>query len=326
MKIVFIILYAIFILSCTEKNTGTEETTHQLESMRDLLLSEKYGYDYISRTLSKEREQRFELSKEYYFEGLQLYQNNEIETALLKFEEAIQTCSNQGAFYYHYGLCLMDLCDYYNAEKAFFRASQFCPGTSQESIDEYMHPLYTFDHNGILREKYFAYYNLACLYAITDKLEASMEKIKEALEYGYPYIEHLFNDPDLQKLYNTSPDIQNQIRTIYENGFINTILGERYEHSYGSTEIVYFFIDKENITKTHITTSPPVFYGTYEIINYHIMIKYHKKSGQRGYGDMIAAVGNGGVYEYYESYEQNIEKYEILSIKEMLSSEEWEKM
>jgi tetratricopeptide (TPR) repeat protein len=335
-NIIFAMFCIIFILSCTGKNKEPEKITFPSESisgkeasaksenMKNLLLKENYGYERMTDNEGLQ----FELSKEYYFEGLRLYQNNEIEMALLKFEQALQTSSNKGAYYYHYGLCLMDLKDYVNAEKAFLRAIKFCPSVSHSSFyDEYMNnTLYTFDENGVVREKYLSYYNIACIYSITNNLEASLEKLKEALEYGYLYINYLFDDPDLKNLFNKSIDIKNEISDVYENGFINTVLRDSYHYVYGSNELFYFIKDEENITRRLISTTHPVFYGTYEIKNYHIIIKYYKETGERGLGDIIIAIGNGEIYERYEPYEQEIERYEILSIKEISTSHEWEKM
>jgi len=185
-------------------------------------------------------------------------------------------------------------------------------------------PLYTFDNNGAPREEYFTYYNLACLYSIQNKLDSSFNYLKEALEHGYPYLNHLFNDVDLSNLLNSSDYTRNQIQKIYDDGFINKFSGETYINSYASYSANYIFINDTDIRKSVSNESNSSYYGIYEIKNYNIIINYKRETGRRGYGEIIIATGNGNIYEKYEPYDKEIDESQILSIKKILNSQEWE--
>lgn len=46
------------------------------------------------------------------------------------------------------------------------------------------------------------HYNLACSYALTKNYKTAVEVLKKAIELGYNDFNHLFNDPDLECLYD----------------------------------------------------------------------------------------------------------------------------
>lgn len=293
----------------------------QDSNVMNLILSENYGYDYFNRTLYDQRVSRYNQSKIHFFEAIKLYGINEFKAAMSELERAIQLCSH-GVYYYHYGVCLMDIHDYQNADKAFEKALQFFRywNPFYESWDDGRSPLYTFDQNGAPREKYFSYYNLACVYSIMDNLNSSFNSLKEALEYGYPYIEHLYNDPDLNNLLNNSEDIKNQIRIIYNTGFVNTFSRKSFEYSRASEWDEYVFINNTNIFVRSTRDFDHVRYGTYEIRNYQIVIHYNRETGKSGEG-YISGGGVMGAYEHYIPYENRINEQEIINIKDM--SELW---
>lgn len=47
---------------------------------------------------------------------------------------------------------------------------------------------------------YFALYNIACCYSLTHKISPAREYLTAAIKAGYPYIDHLLDDTDLNNL------------------------------------------------------------------------------------------------------------------------------
>jgi tetratricopeptide (TPR) repeat protein len=357
MKKYYMFVCIVLLLSCTNKNKNQEETDKasysfdgevQLESEintdsigndkislpkviyytsttsnSDKLLMEYYGYDHFGLISDKDKKLLYDRSKEIFFEFLRLYQNNEIQEALLTIEAGIELYP-LGVYYYHYGNCFMDLHNYENTEKAFLKALQFLyfEIPFEEPYYYGKNPLYTFDHNNAPREKYFTYYNLACIYSHEEKFDLALEYLKEALEYGYPYIDHIYNDPDIYGLLDSSENIKDLIREIYNDGFVNTLSYKKYYYGRRSEFDEYSFTsDIDIITQT--SYSGTYFrYGTYEVKNYQIIIKYYKVKGTEGRNEIFGG-GVWGAYEYYEPFEDEIQMDEILSMKEM--AKVWER-
>jgi tetratricopeptide (TPR) repeat protein len=247
-------------------------------SVREVLLDDKYGYESVGYYgLSYvERERRQLQSKEHFFEAIDAYNKNAVYLSMLNLESALKLYT-LGVYYYHYGVCFMDIHDYEYAEKAFFKALQIIDHRNPYyESDSNMRPIYTFDNNGAFREKYFIYYNLACIYSLTNRLDLAQDNLKEALENGYPYIEYLYNDPDLYNLFNSSTEIRSQIQEIYDNGFINTLSGRAFEESYASTYNAYYFNTDRDIN-LRANNRFQARRGTYEIKNYQIIIRYNSE-------------------------------------------------
>jgi len=289
-----------------------------IQSQNADILAENYGYDYFNKTLYEERVRRSDQSKIHFYEALRLYKNNSFRAAMAELERAIQLCT-EAVYYYHYGVCLMDIHDYQNADKAFLKALQFFG--SWTPISAAFHGgrslLYTFDQNGVPREKYYTYYNLACVHSMMYNLDTSFNYLKEALENGYPYIEHLYKDPDLQNLLNSSGNIKNQIQTLYNNGFVNTFAERSLEYGRASEWDEYVFVDSKNIFVRSTRDFNHVRYGTYEIKNYQIIMRYDRETGYRGEGPLPGG-GVMGRYEHYIPYANRISELEIINIKDAL--------
>ena len=295
------IICCIFFCFCSKKEElSLEKISVQVQKTRyesDLILEEKYGYNVFNNYHSEEKEYRRNQSKEYYFEAMRLYQSNQFENAILEFENALKQYT-YGVYYYHYGICFMNINDYDRAEKAFLRAIQYFDYSNPFYYDR---PLYTFDNNGAPREEYFSYYNLACVYSIINEIESSSKYLIEALEYGYPYINHILEDNDLYNLFNSSENIKAKIKQTYDDGFVNLFSGNAYDYSRASEWDGYFFIDNTNIRNERrgFQYFEHARFGTYEVRNYNILINYNKETGKEGVG----YIQGGGVMGAYEKYE-----------------------
>ncbi|TGK82977.1 tetratricopeptide repeat protein [Leptospira noumeaensis] len=104
--------------------------------------------------------------------------------------------------YYLLGNIYMDLQNYQLAEKAY----------KLSLIDNFL-------------TKPITLYNLACLYSLTKNEDAAFKILKEALLTGYPYLDYIKKDKDLEYLRNTKnwdSFQQKYIRIKNENNFIGT--------------------------------------------------------------------------------------------------------
>jgi tetratricopeptide (TPR) repeat protein len=315
-------IFGLFLFFFILNNIQAQEINYEVS---DLLLSEDFGYEYVGRTLSEERDRRDKLAETIYYDFIKLYQNKKYKEAILKIEDAIKQVPH-GVFYYYYGNCFMLINNYKYAEKAYLKAITMFDWIFNQWWQIYNNEkdfCYTFDNNGMAREEYFTYYNLACTYSIINKLDLAFINLKKALEYSYPYIDHLFKDPDLNNLFNSSEDIKKQIQKIYDDGFINKFTGKAFHFARASDVDYYYFIDDKNIRNESNRDFGYARSGIYEVKNYLIIAKYSRERGRRG----INPVPGGGVmgaYEKYEPYKNQINKTEIISIIKM--SDLWEEI
>jgi tetratricopeptide (TPR) repeat protein len=299
---------------------------------RDVLLApdyrNEYGggeYKYTSGewdVLQKVSEKYFDLASTkaaYNYRSLEL-----IEVAL-----SIYTT---GIYYYHYGVCLMDIQEYENAEKAFIKAAKYFDGRSlygtSFGIDTpKKQEFFSYDENGAAREIYFTWYNLACIYSIGNEFEKSFQYLKKALEWGYPYINSLMNDEDLTNLFQSDSAIKDRIKAIYDDGFKNTLAQKAYEQWVVNDAVLYRFFDDESIIAEHLTSDDRdhKYYGSYKIKNHQVLISYNREMGGKGEGPLP---GGGTItpYEKYIPYDKTIDRIGRLSIMEIVENrrKNWE--
>jgi tetratricopeptide (TPR) repeat protein len=316
-----IILCIIFVINC---NLTAQEWSLKTKAQ---LLDKGYYYSFGLYRYDKEDINNLAInSKKHYFMANEYLKKGDLNNALEYYEIALSMYA-WGAYYYQYGVCLMDMGDYESAEQAFKNASNVMLYEYPYSmIAPYVYhksernTIYTFDMNGVVRENYFSYYNLACIYSLTGRLNESISYIKLAIEYGYPYFNHIFTDPDLSNVFNlsNSMEIKEEINLLYSAGTVNNVSGKSYsELTSPASFAIYEFIDD-----SHVKTSFYSFgdqggglnnelYGTYKIINYHIIIYYDKETGRERQNHYI----NGkGIIEAHG--------YEYISIKEII--DKWE--
>ena len=294
------------------------------------ILTKDFRYTFISRTIYDRKSACYSSSNDLFFNALRQYQENDINSALEYIESAIKTYPIS-IYYYHYGVFLMKIGNFKDAEKAFNVAIHFAFFETALRED---HSLYTFDNNGFPREIYFAYYNLACIYSINMDLEKSMEYLIYSIERGYPYIDYIFSDVDLSNLLKSDNNIETLINNKYQNGFKNILTGKIFVHDLATCDLGYYFVDDENVKK-HVPASDireNILYGTYEIKNYNVYIHFHRETGRKGVvGTESGAAGDTMYYTDYNDYSSDLDKNEVLSITdmvsgEMVSGEEWKEV
>jgi tetratricopeptide (TPR) repeat protein len=299
---------------------------------RDQLLAEDY---YGVRRREHNEDKYINLlnnSKGYFFKAKEYHNKKDYKNALANYEIALSMYS-WGAYYYQYGLCFLDMEDYVNAEKAFLIAIRNI--RYDRPYDNYYlykepllikNPIYTFDNNGIVKELYFSFYNIACIYSIKKRIEDSFKYVILALEYGYPYLNHIFSDVDLVNLFNSpnSAKYKNEINRVYSAGAVNNVGGKTFMARPGPNDAVgYEFIDNNRVKRHDYTSDDKdrVLYGTYKVSNYHVIIKYNRVTG----GEGVNAIGAGTItiYDKYIPYDKNINETEYISLKEQEMLEDW---
>jgi len=284
---------------------NSEENSNQIKT----ILKKEYGKN---DSFSESNTEIYLKSNKYYFQSLQSYKNNELDRAIELIETAIETMPI-AVYYYHYGDFLMERNDYENAEKAFFKAFQLFDNYYCQPFVNYKMPnsdkwgkrnnVYTFDDNGIPREVYFTFYNLACIYSKRMELEKSYDFLVWAIEWGYPYIEYLFDDSDLNNLLISNNEIKDKINNIYLKGFVDEFAGKIVDFSQASTHILYSFGDDNTVYKESELGYPRfdtgyTENGTYIVKNYHIIINFYEETGLIGIGEGKVMGGN----IYYDDY------------------------
>jgi len=264
-------------------------------------------------------------ARDYFFKANEYRDKQDYENALKYYEIAL-SIYDWGAFYYHYGSLLIDLGDYENAKRAFNRAIDKIQWDHPYSMVAPYYPIwgrnniYSFDSSGIARELYFSYYNLACMYSINNRLQDSEDNIILAIKNGYPYLDHILADPDLENLFNApnADQIKDRINQAYSAGTVNTVGGKTFYYRPGPNDSVeYKFINGREMRKHFLSWDDRdrIYHGTYIVKNYHVIIYYNRTTGSKGIGGYSR--GGNMVYDYYEPYDKSIDDFEYISLAYM---------
>jgi WD40 repeat protein len=188
-------------------------------------------------------------ARDYYLKAMEFYNKMEYEKAIDNF---ILACKSYDfpVVYYQLGLCLMDAGNYSSARTAFSKSIALAP--RYYYYDDRMDSgadLYTHDNKGIRREGYFAYYNIACIESLIGNINIAYDYLTLAVLHGYPYIDHIRNDNDLNNLftYNDGGYLK-AIERLYDSVRQNQVAGRgyvRHEPQGGFDE--YYFEDEDSI-------------------------------------------------------------------------------
>jgi len=297
------------------------DKVYTLKTM-DELLAERYSSNIFHYSYDEYGIKAYH-ARDYFFKANEYRDKQDYENALKYYEIALSVY-DWSAFYYHYGSLLMDMGDYENAEKAFNKAiNKFHYYSPYSLIAPYYdkwgrNNIYSFDSSGIARELYFTYYNLACMYSINNRLQESEDNVILAIENGYPYLDHIFADPDLENLFNSpnADQIKDRINQVYSDGMVNNVSGKTYEYMPGPNDLVEYEFINDREMKLHLRTSDDldhIKYGFYIVKNYHVIIYYNRVTGRRGYGEAFNAGVNTG-YSNYAPYDESIEDFEYISL------------
>jgi hypothetical protein len=218
-----------------------------------------------------------------------------------------------GLVYYYLGLCLMAIDSLELAERSFEHTIEFFFnrdlhwGVISPWGEEL---LFSCDNNNVKREPYFAFYYIACIESLRNNIDSAFRYLCEALYHGYPYIDHIRNDPYLRNLFMDRRRLQ-EIERIYNAGSQNNLIGKYFDvfgidSGSGYTQYIYFR-DQRTI---EVLIDNYEWYRyedeTYEIKNYTVFSEAFFWS-----------------YHYYETYVRRFEglDYHGVNYREIRSGE-----
>lgn len=263
----------IFVYNADGKNPYLNKSSQKYNELQ-YILDKKYSknegnYSYIDN------------AKEYYLMSLEYHKNDDHEKAIDNLIIANRV-HLFGITYYQLGMCLLDIGDFENAEISFNKA------LDTMVYDRQMEDQYTFDNNGMERENYFALYNIACIKAKKGDIKDSFEYLCRAIFRGYPYIDHIKNDPYLKNLLeHDNGTYSKQIEDIFAQGSNNDVAGKAFKLNWGGAGQEYHFLDenKINIFNGSVWPDPAGWIsGNYKIKNNLIMvsnIEYHYNEDEK---------------------------------------------
>ena len=139
------------------------------------------------------------------------------------------------------------------------------------------------DKNGIVKESYFSLYNIACCYSILKQYQDAEYYLKFSVLAGYPYLDHILKDSDLENLFSTKKELKTEIQNIYKKGNSKDILVDKQIHVDNLEGTIYsFFKDSEGnyrFTKqagSYLDIAKHEIYGEgeFEFQNFKIVLKY----------------------------------------------------
>jgi tetratricopeptide (TPR) repeat protein len=242
------------ILACgNEKKENNQDNDIMTLSYLDDENPKYYELEFILKEDYSNNEDPI-LARNYYSKAIEFYNKMEYEKAIDNF---ILSCKYYDfpIVYYQIGLCLMDIGGYDLALTSFSKSLALTPryyyydrpyyhGRIDSGTD-----LYTRDNNGIRREGFFAYYNIACIESLKGNIDIAYDYLTLAVLHGYSYIDHIRNDNDLKNLlsYNDGAYLK-KIEQLYDSVRYNLVAGRgyvRYEPLGGFDE--YYFESEDRI-------------------------------------------------------------------------------
>jgi hypothetical protein len=273
LSIILFVLSVLFV-SCTQKSEEinsdriefgniTQSQNSFIENNQELIKNQLESLDvFIDKYLDKnsdeyqkllsvlEREPNYYMEmvgniRRYYSLAMEYYKNNQYGNAIENLILASGDIDTFNLLYYQLGLCLMDIGDLETARMFFEKSAKL---KHVNIFDD----LFTTDDNGLKQERYFPYYNIACIESLKNNIEESFDWLCQSIIYGYPYINYLKNDADLNNLFTSEKGsfYLSQIDEIYNNQaeiVKNALIGKGYRFSYGDRYEEYHFIDSYHV-------------------------------------------------------------------------------
>jgi hypothetical protein len=278
-------------------NAYLDKTSPQYRQLLSIL---REGYN--KEAFFFDDESKLENVKKYYSLAIGYYNQKKYETAIDNYIDACKIYTF-AIVYYQLGLCLMDAGDYETTKVVFEKSINL---RGNENMEEFV----TFDANGVERESYFSYYNIACIESLLNKINSSYEYLCQAIYHGYPYIDHIKRDADLRNLFTYNNGVfLREVEKIYNAGSNNLVAGKGYEWAGGNAAWDYYFIDNGHmlIQAWSVWPDPGGWISAeYEIRNYIIIaknIQYHYDEKERWKSEKLifyvrdfVSLGGDGIY------------------------------
>lgn len=132
----------------------------------------------------------------------------------------------------------------------------------------------------IFEKYYYSLYNIACSFALLGKYEDADTYLQKAIYAGYPHLDYLLKDEDLQSYFSRNTDLKNKILNLYQKCNNSTLIANKIIlHGRGpSSGDKYIFCDDGISVVMHdVSVDAKGNYklnGTYKIINNFIVIDF----------------------------------------------------
>lgn len=292
-KCIFVSMLIFSFLGCKVRRAGTKES-----------------FDLETVSTAKESETQNLPQKKYGG----LYSDSDLDT-ILKQNDAIYN-RNAIAYYYAGNRCA-DGEAYQEAAKLYAMAAEAfqCSSYKYSKVgwDNKWEESYpgTLDENGECKEFYFSIYNLSCCMSHLGFLELAEAYLYNAIIAGYPYLNHLLSDPDLEKLYNSANGnaVKEQAKKLFVCGNdADFFAGKELEMS-DASDVWYFHFNSngqdafcyvDSNFSSPYSDEPWCMHGTYTAKNFNILIQFDFMWAKKGLGNLLWS--GGGNFERYDAY------------------------
>ncbi|HNZ58995.1 MAG TPA: tetratricopeptide repeat protein [Syntrophorhabdaceae bacterium] len=143
-------------------------------------LSETGDYQGAANAFSKSIEKNTLYAKGYYNRGLAYAKTGKYHKAIDDFNKTVELNPQYAMAYINRGVVHLSMKSYEKADEDFDRAIEIDP-----------------------IQRNWAYYNKACLFSLTKKVQEACNWLKKAIEEGYKNWDHINADTDLDNIRNT---------------------------------------------------------------------------------------------------------------------------
>jgi hypothetical protein len=234
------------IFSQTKDNAYLDTTSQKYNDLLSIL-DKSHIKIYSNDSLSWTSEGEGRRYRNYLKLALDFYNQKNYEASIDNFILARKSSKYYfGLVYYHLGVCLMDIHSFDLAKQSFNEAIKYFFNDGfipQDYARGLIKDLFSYDNNGLIREPYFAYYNMACIESLQNNLDLAYEYLCQALFHGYPYISYIRTDDDLRNLFRDRTRLQ-AIEAVYNAGSNNNVVGSSFDLNrpigYGYRQHIYF--------------------------------------------------------------------------------------
>ncbi len=176
---------------------------------------------------------------------------------------------------------------------------------------------------------YYSLYNIACCYSLINNFEMVPQFLYSAIKAGYPHIDYMVHDKDLQPYFKNDSNAIKMVKDVYKLGNSSQIVeGKKLEYGIGpSTSYDYVFSadSKEVIRKRN---AEPYFidyycYGEYYVKNYFIICNFKKNTSLEYKSDYLGRKIPESDYEYTEEEINYTEIFPFYLIENVKTYYDW---
>jgi tetratricopeptide (TPR) repeat protein len=223
------------------------------------------------------------------------------------------------------GMALYKKAEYVEAAKAYEKALDQYP--TPAVYFNYANALYLIPRHGDsirafeisiglgYEKPHYAYYNIACLYSLTNDSASSFDYLERAVEAGFKDFSHIGSDPDLAHLRSQS-DWEERFARLQglddSEKYRAMIAGKTLSVGGGSVGVQYEFCKDGKATLSG--TSNVIQYGTWKVTASHVVIRWTRADSLEGVGKPEAVGAAGPSYKEHKRVTHSIDKEETIDL------------